>query len=111
MHVSKNCKQPMKEEFLLDGKFEPTNEPYALAKMHGIKMCESYNYQYKTNYISLIPASLYGQMIIIKKESHVIPSLMTKFYLAKKTRLIKLKFGAQENLKGNFCMFTILQIL
>ena len=56
----KNCKQPMKEEFLLDGKFEPTNEPYALAKMHGIKMCESYNYQYKTNYISLIPASLYG---------------------------------------------------
>ena len=65
----KNCKQPMKEEFLLDGKFEPTNEPYALAKMHGIKMCESYNYQYKTNYISLFLQVYMARMIIIKKKS------------------------------------------
>ena len=59
MYVSKYCKQPMRKTDLLNGKFEP-NEPYALAKMHGIKMCESYNKQYNTNYISLIPASLYG---------------------------------------------------
>ena len=46
-------KQPMKEEYLLSGKLEPTNEPYAIAKIHGLKMCENYNRQYKTNYISL----------------------------------------------------------
>ena len=99
----KNCKQPMKEEFLLDGKFEPTNEPYALAKMHGIKMCESYNYQYKTNYISLIPASLYGPNDNYKKkESHVIPSLMTKFYLAKKNKINKVEIWGTGKPKREF---------
>ncbi len=88
----KYCKQPMKETDLLNGKFEPTNEPYALAKMHGIKMCESYNKQYNTNYISLIPASLYGLNDNYKKEeSHVIPALMKKLYFAKKNKNSKVE--------------------
>ena len=52
--------QPMKEDSLLDGKLEPTNEPYAIAKIAGIKMCQSYNRQYGTNYISVMPTNLYG---------------------------------------------------
>ena len=88
----KYCKQPMKETDLLNGKFEPTNEPYALAKMHGIKMCESYNKQYNTNYISLIPASLYGPNDNYKnEESHVIPALMKKLYFAKKNKNSKVE--------------------
>lgn len=88
----KFCKQPMKETDLLNGKFEPTNEPYALAKMHGIKMCESYNKQYNTNFISLIPASLYGPNDNYKKEeSHVIPALMKKLNFAKKNKKSKVE--------------------
>ena len=56
----KNCKQPIKEEYLLTGKLEKTNEPYAIAKIAGIKMCESYNFQYKTNYKCLMPCNSYG---------------------------------------------------
>ena len=87
----KYCKQPMKETDLLNGKFEPTNEPYALAKMHGIKMCESYNKQYNTNYISLIPASLYSNDNYKKEESHVIPALMKKLNFAKKNKKSKVE--------------------
>ena len=57
----KNAKQPIKETELFNGKLEPTNEPYAVAKIAGIKMCESYNYQYKTNFKCLMPCNLYGQ--------------------------------------------------
>ncbi len=99
----KNCKQPMKEEYLLDGKFEPTNEPYALAKMHGIKMCESYNYQYKTNYLSLIPASMYGPNDNYNnRESHVIPALMKKLYLAKKNKAKKVEIWGSGKPKREF---------
>ena len=56
----KLCKQPIKEEYLLNGKLEKTNEPYAVAKIAGIKMCESYNYQYKTNYKCLMPTNTFG---------------------------------------------------
>ena len=56
----KLCKQPIKEEYLLSGKLEKTNEPYAVAKIAGIKMCESYNYQYKTNYLCLMPTNTFG---------------------------------------------------
>ena len=56
----KACPQPMKEEYLLTGTLEATNEPYAIAKIAGIKMCESYNRQYGTNYISAMPTNLYG---------------------------------------------------
>ena len=99
----KDCKQPMKEEYLLDGKFEPTNEPYALAKMHGVKMCESYNYQYKTNYLSLIPASMYGPNDNYNdKESHVIPALMKKLYLAKKNKAKKVEIWGSGKPKREF---------
>ena len=99
----KDCKQPMKEEYLLDGKFEPTNEPYALAKMLGIKMCESYNYQYKTNYLSLIPASMYGPNDNYNdKESHVIPALMKKLYLAKKNKAKKVEIWGSGKPKREF---------
>ena len=56
----RNCPQPMKEEYLLDGKLEPTNEAYALAKISGLKMCEYYNKQYNTNFISVMPSNIYG---------------------------------------------------
>ena len=56
----KLCKQPIKEEYLLNGKLEETNEPYAVAKIAGIKMCESYNHQYKTNYKCLMPTNTFG---------------------------------------------------
>ena len=56
----RNCKQPIKEEYLLKGELEKTNEPYAVAKISGIKMCESFNYQYKTNYKCLMPCNTYG---------------------------------------------------
>ena len=71
----KDCPQPMKEEYLLTGELEYTNEPYALAKIAGIKMCESYNIQYKTNFIAVQPTNLYGPNDNFDLEkSHVLPS-------------------------------------
>ncbi|MEW6658113.1 MAG: GDP-L-fucose synthase [Thermodesulfobacteriota bacterium] len=76
--------QPMKEEYLLEGKLEPTNEPYAVAKIAGIKMCQAYNLQYGTCFISVVPANLYGPGDNFHPEdSHVIPALLQKFHLAK----------------------------
>jgi len=76
--------QPMKEEFLLTGELEPTNEPYAIAKIAGIKMCESYNRQYGTNYRSVMPTNLYGPGDNYHLEnSHVIPAMIRKYHLAK----------------------------
>ena len=72
--------QPMKEEYLLDGKLEPMNEPYAIAKIAGIKMCQSYNRQYGTNFISVIPTNLYGPNDNFDPEnSHVLAALVRKF--------------------------------
>ena len=80
----KNCAQPMKEEFLLGGPLEPTNEPYAIAKISGIKMCESYYRQYNRNFISLMPTNLYGPNDNYDlNTSHVLPALIRKFYNAK----------------------------
>ncbi|HEX2926666.1 MAG TPA: GDP-L-fucose synthase [Ruminiclostridium sp.] len=80
----KLCPQPIKEEFLLTGELEPTNEAYALAKISGIKMCQSYNKQYGTKYISAMPASLYGTNDRFDiNNSHVIPSMIIKFHEAK----------------------------
>ena len=84
----KNAKQPMKEEELLTGKLEPTNEPYAIAKIAGIKMCESYNRQYgkshNIDYRSVMPTNLYGPGDSYHpKNSHVIPSLIYRFHHAK----------------------------
>lgn len=80
----KHCPQPMKEEYLLSGFLEPTNEPYAIAKIAGIKMCQSYNRQYGTNFISVMPTNLYGPQDNFDLEtSHVLPALIRKFHLAK----------------------------
>ena len=80
----KNCKQPIKEEYLLTGPLEKTNEPYAIAKISGIKMCESYNFQYETNYKCLMPANTYGPNDNYDFESsHFFPAIINKVYLAK----------------------------
>jgi len=77
--------QPIKEESFLDGKLEPTNEPYAIAKIAGIKMCQAYNRQYGTNYISVMPTNLYGLYDNFDlKSSHVLPALIRKFIEARK---------------------------
>jgi len=78
--------QPLKEEYLLTGLLEPTNEPYAIAKIAGIKMCEAYREQYGCNFISAMPTNLYGQGDNYHPQnSHVIPALIRKFHDAKQT--------------------------
>ena len=80
----KSVKQPMREESLLTGTLEPTNEPYAMAKIAGIKLCESYNRQYGTDYRSIMPTNLYGPNDNFHLEnSHVIPAIIRKIHLAK----------------------------
>jgi GDP-L-fucose synthase len=78
--------QPLKEDYLLDGKLEPTNEPYAIAKIAGIKMCQSYNRQYGTHYISVMPTNLFGiNDNFDLQSSHVLPALIRKFIEAKRS--------------------------
>ncbi|MBP1680118.1 MAG: GDP-L-fucose synthetase [Proteobacteria bacterium] len=80
----KNAPQPMKEDSLLTSELEYTNEPYAIAKIAGIKMCESYNLQYGTNFISVMPTNLYGPNDNFDLEtSHVLPALIRKIHEAK----------------------------
>lgn len=80
----KNAPQPLKEEYLLTGSLEETNEPYAIAKIAAIKLCRYYNEQYGTQFISLMPTNLYGPHDNFNLEtSHVLPALLRKFYLAK----------------------------
>lgn len=80
----KNCPQPMKEDYLLTDTLEYTNEPYAIAKIAGIKMCESYNLQYDTNFISVMPTNLYGPNDNYDLEkSHVLPAIIRKMHLGK----------------------------
>lgn len=80
----KFAEQPMSENALLTGTLEPTNEPYAIAKIAGIKMCESYNRQYGRNYRSVMPTNLYGENDNFHPEnSHVIPALLRRFHEAK----------------------------
>ena len=76
--------QPINEEYLLTGKLEPTNEPYAIAKIAGVKMCENYNRQYGCDFISVMPTNLYGPNDNYDPEtSHVLPALLRKFHEAK----------------------------
>lgn len=80
----KDSKQPIKEDYLLRGNLEPTNEPYAIAKIAGIKLCESFNRQYGTDYRSIMPTNLYGPKDNFhSKNSHVIPALIKRFHDAK----------------------------
>ncbi|SFT81809.1 GDP-L-fucose synthase [Halomonas saccharevitans] len=81
----KHAEQPMREEALLTGTLEPTNEPYAIAKIAGIKLCESYNRQYGRDYRSVMPTNLYGPHDNFHPEnSHVIPALLRRFHEAKR---------------------------
>ena len=83
----KYAEQPMKEEYLLTGSLEPTNEPYAIAKITAIKLCRYYNEQYGTNFISVMPTNLYGPNDNFNLETaHVLPALLRKFHLAKLLR-------------------------
>ncbi|ANU13900.1 GDP-L-fucose synthetase [Planococcus halocryophilus Or1] len=78
------AEQPMREDSLLTGELEPTNEPYAIAKIAGIKMCQSYNRQYGTNFISIMPTNLFGPNDNFDlTSSHVLPALIRKFHEAK----------------------------
>ncbi len=80
----KDCPQPMKEKYLLSGQLEVTSEPYALAKIAGIKMCQSYNRQYRTNFISVVPADAYGPDDDFNPETaHVLPAVISKIHTAK----------------------------
>lgn len=80
----RNCLQPMREEYLLSGPLEPTNEPYAIAKIAGIKLCEAYNNQYGTDFASVMPTNLYGPNDNFNLEtSHVLPALLRKVHEAK----------------------------
>jgi len=89
----KKTKIPIKEEYLLSGPLEPTNEPYAVAKISGIKLCESISKQYKKNYFTIMPTNLYGPNDNYDlKTSHVLPALIKKVHLAKirKQKFVKL---------------------
>ena len=80
----RDCPQPIQEEYLLTGPLEPTNEPYAIAKIAGIKLCESYNRQYGTQYVSVMPTNLYGPNDNYDlNNSHVLPALIRKAHEAK----------------------------
>jgi GDP-L-fucose synthase len=94
----RDCPQPMKEEYLLSGKLEATNEPYAIAKIAGIKMCQSYNRQYGTNFISVMPTNLYGPGDNFDLEtSHVLAALIRKFHEAKVRAGSEFGGGGGEN--------------
>lgn len=87
-----DCAQPIKEEYILNGPLEPTNRPYALAKIAGIEMCWSYNRQYGTQYLAVMPTNLYGVGDNYHPEnSHVIPAMIRKFHEAKSSNLSTVK--------------------
>ena len=99
----RECLQPMKEEYLLNGKLEPTNEGYALAKIAGLKLCEYYNKQYKTNFISLIPSNVYGIGDNFDlKNSHVMAALIRRFHEAKVRKLPIIKIWGTGKAKREF---------
>jgi len=97
----KYAQQPMREEQLLTGILEPTNEPYAIAKIAGIKLCESYNHQYGTHYRCVMPTNLYGPNDNFDlQNSHVLPAMLRKFHLAKLARQ-----GDWQNIQKDEALF------
>ena len=99
----RDCPQPMKEEYLLSGYLEPTNEPYAVAKIAGIKMCQTYNKQYGTNFICAIPTNVYGPNDNFdSNNSHVIPALIRKFYEAKEKGLSEVTIWGTGEVRREF---------
>ena len=96
----KNAKQPIKEKYLLSGYLEKTNEPYAVAKIAGIKMCESYNYQYKTNYKCLMPTNTYGPNDNYNlNTSHFLPAFIQKVHDYKYKKIKKILIWGTGNPK------------
>ncbi len=101
--------QPIREEYLLTGELEPTNEPYAIAKIAGLKMCEAYRRQYGFNAISLMPTNIYGPGDNFDLEtSHVLPALIRKAHEAKVSAPRRWAFGEPAIRAANSCMSTIL---
>ena len=99
----KMAPQPIKEEYLLTGQLEPTNEPYAIAKIAGVKMCENYNRQYGCNFISVMPTNLYGPNDNYNLETaHVLPALLRKFHEAKINKCDKVELWGTGNPKREF---------
>ncbi len=99
----RDAEQPMREDALLTGLLEPTNEPYAIAKIAGIKLCESYNRQYGTDYRSVMPTNLYGINDNFHPEnSHVIPALMRRFHEAKTKHEAEVVIWGTGNPKREF---------
>lgn len=99
----RECSQPMKEEYLLNGKLEPTNEGYALAKIAGLKLCEYYNKQYKTNFISLVPSNVYGIGDNFDlNNSHVMAALIRRFHEVKVRKLPIIKIWGTGKAKREF---------
>ena len=99
----KAVQQPMREDAILTSTLEPTNEPYALAKIAGIKLCESYNRQYNTDFRSVMPSNLYGINDNFHPEnSHVIPALMQRFHKAKINHESKVEVWGTGNVKREF---------
>lgn len=99
----KYAPQPMKEEYLLTGLLEPTNEPYAIAKIAGITMCQSYNRQYGTKFISVMPTNMYGPNDNFDlKTSHVLPALIRKFHEAKINQAAKVEVWGTGTPKREF---------
>jgi GDP-L-fucose synthase len=92
----------MKEEYILTGPFEPTNEGYAIAKVAGLKMCEYYNRQYGTNFISIMPSNLYGKNDHYDEGAHVLASLVRKFYEAKKYNRKEVSVWGSGNQRREF---------
>ena len=99
----KNCPQPIKEEYLLTSELEPTNRPYALAKIAGIEMCWSHNRQFKTQYLSVMPTNLYGPNDNYDlKTSHVLPALIRKIHEAKINNLPSVEIWGSGKPKREF---------
>lgn len=99
----KMAPQPIKEEYLLTGPLEPTNEPYAIAKITGIKLCESYRQQYGANFISAMPTNLYGKNDNYHPEnSHVLPALIRRFHEAKMQGLQQVVIWGSGNPQREF---------
>jgi GDP-L-fucose synthase len=99
----KHASQPMREECLLDGKLEPTNEPYAVAKIAGIKLAQAYRKQYGCNFIAVMPTNLYGPCDNFARDSsHVLPGLLRKFHDAKIAAQSSIKLWGTGNARREF---------
>lgn len=96
--------QPLKEEYLLSGELEPTNEPYAIAKITGIKMCDAYRDQYGCNFVSVMPTNLYGLNDNYDlNNSHVLPALLRKFHTAKSNKTLSVEVWGTGKPMREFC--------